>query len=35
MGTEIERLTIGNCYLKKEQQDQSLCVDYREMFEPD
>ncbi len=35
MGTEVERLAIGNCYLRKEQQDPSLRVDYRDAFELD
>ena len=32
MGTEIERLAIGNCFLAKERQDASLKQDYRERF---
>ena len=35
MGTEIETLVIGNCYLKKEDQDQSLIKDYKDQFELD
>ncbi len=35
MGTEIEMLAIGNCILRKENQDASLLVDYRGDFELD
>jgi carbamoyltransferase len=35
MGTEIEILAIGNCYLRKEEQDPGLKRDYRESFELD
>jgi carbamoyltransferase len=35
MGTDIERLVIGNCYLKKEAQDPSLRLDYKNAFELD
>jgi carbamoyltransferase len=35
MGTEIEVLAIGNCYLRKEDQDPSLKKDYRSAFELD
>ncbi len=35
MGTELERLIIGNCYLKKEDQDISLKKDYSKKFELD
>ena len=35
MGTEIEVLAIGNCYLRKEDQDASLRRDYRNVFELD
>ncbi|HUP94274.1 MAG TPA: carbamoyltransferase [Burkholderiales bacterium] len=35
MGTEIEALAIGNCYLKKEDQDVALKKRYATMFEPD
>jgi carbamoyltransferase len=35
MGTEIEVLAIGNCYLRKEHQDPSLRRDYRNAFELD
>ena len=35
MGTEIEVLTVGNCYLRKEDQKQNLKKDYRSGFELD
>jgi carbamoyltransferase len=35
MGTDIELLVAGNCVACKEDQDPSLRVDYRNMFEPD
>jgi carbamoyltransferase len=35
MGTEIERLSIGDCYLLKEQQDPALKLDYKNAFELD
>ncbi len=35
MGTGIERLAIGNCYLKKEDQDAALAQDYTSAFELD
>ena len=35
MGTEIECLVIGNCFLKKDDQDQSLKTDYKDAFELD
>jgi len=35
MGTEIERLVVGNCVLRKEDQPSSLASDYRDRFEPD
>jgi len=35
MGTEIEVLAVGNCFLKKEDQDESLKRDYRGAFGPD
>ena len=35
MGTEIETLVIGNCFLKKDLQDQSKKVDYSSNFELD
>lgn len=35
MGTGIEVLVVGNCYLRKEQQDQKLLVSYKNQFELD
>lgn len=35
MGTGIERLAIGNCYLRKEDQDPALAQDYTSNFELD
>jgi carbamoyltransferase len=35
MGTEIEALAIGNCYLPKEAQDPALKLDYSNAFELD
>jgi len=35
MGTGIECLAIGNCFLRKEDQDPSLARVYKEVFEPD
>ncbi|KQW56679.1 MULTISPECIES: carbamoyltransferase [unclassified Ensifer] len=35
MGTEIERLVIGNCVLRKEDQPDRLKQDYKEHFELD
>ncbi len=35
MGTDIERLVIGNCMLRKEDQDPALKLDYKERFELD
>ena len=35
MGTEIEVLAIGNCMLKKEEQDPTLKLDYKKSFELD
>ena len=35
MGTEIEALAIGNCFLRKENQDPSLKQDYKSAFELD
>jgi len=35
MGTEIEVLVAGNCYLRKEAQDPGLKRDYKGMFTPD
>jgi carbamoyltransferase len=35
MGSEIETLVIGNCFLRKEAQDPSLKLDYKDAFELD
>jgi len=35
MGTEIDVLVAGNCYLKKEDQNQELKKDYKDAFELD
>jgi carbamoyltransferase len=35
MGTEIEMLAIGDCLLRKDQQDPALKLDYRNVFDPD
>jgi len=35
MGTELDKLVIGNCYLDKKKQDQSLKKDYTKKFEFD
>ena len=35
MGTELDTLAIGECILRKEDQDLALKRDYRNAFEPD
>ena len=35
MGTELDRLVIGNCYLEKSMQNSSLIKDYKDQFELD
>jgi len=35
MGTEIEILSVGNCFLRKEEQDSSLKQNYADAFELD
>jgi len=35
MGSEIEVLVVGNCYLAKEEQDPRLKLDYKDAFELD
>jgi carbamoyltransferase len=35
MGSEIERLAVGNCYLVKDVQDPALKIDYKDAFELD
>jgi carbamoyltransferase len=35
MGSEIEVLVVGNCYLRKEAQNPALKLDYKNAFELD
>jgi carbamoyltransferase len=35
MGNELDLLVVGNCVLKKEEQDMALKVDYSAAFEAD
>jgi carbamoyltransferase len=35
MGTDIDILVAGNCFLRKEAQATTLKVDYASSFEPD
>ena len=35
MGTELDILLVGNCILRKKQQDKSLTEDYKEKYEKD
>jgi carbamoyltransferase len=35
MGSEIDVLVAGNCFLRKEDQDPALRLDYRHRFDPD
>ena len=35
MGTELDILVVGNCILRKEQQDEALVEDYKEKYELD
>jgi len=35
MGTEIEVMALGNCYLRKQAQDPALKLNYESLFEPD
>jgi carbamoyltransferase len=35
MGTNIEVLVVGNCFLAKEDQDPKLSLDYKSAFELD
>tara|TARA_X000000368_G_C23025566_1_gene709995 strand:- start:1667 stop:1774 length:108 start_codon:yes stop_codon:yes gene_type:complete len=35
MGTEIDILAIGNCFLEKKNQQKSLITDYKSKFELD
>ena len=35
MGSEIDALAVGNCFLRKEDQNPALRLDYRARFDPD
>ena len=35
MGTEMEFMAVGNCILRKEDQDRALAKDYKNAYEPD
>lgn len=35
MGTEMETLVLGNCFLQKEKQKPCLKIDYKHQFKPD
>jgi hypothetical protein len=35
MGTELDALAIGNCFLEKEGQDSRLLLDYAAAFDAD
>lgn len=35
MGTEMDTLVVGNCLMRKPDQDQSLAVDYKDKFDLD
>jgi carbamoyltransferase len=35
MGTQIEVLAVGNCYLRKEEQNQDLAKSYEQAFSLD
>jgi carbamoyltransferase len=35
MGSEIDVLVAGNCYLVKDEQDPALKQNYKDEFEPD
>ena len=35
MGSDIEALVVGNCFLRKEDQDPALKLDYKNRFDPD
>jgi carbamoyltransferase len=35
MGSDIDVLAVGNCYLKKEEQNPALRIDYKDRFELD
>jgi carbamoyltransferase len=35
MGSDIDVLAVGNCYLRKEEQNPALRIDYKDQFELD
>jgi carbamoyltransferase len=35
MGSEIDVLVVGNCFMRKEDQEPALRLDYRDRFDPD
>jgi carbamoyltransferase len=35
MGTDIEVLAVGNCFLRKERQNHMLAEDYKNKYELD
>ena len=35
MGTELDNLVIGNCFLEKENQPENLKINYKDKFELD
>jgi carbamoyltransferase len=35
MGSDIEVLVVGNCILRKEEQEPGLRLDYKDTFEAD
>ena len=35
MGTELDNLVIGNCFLEKEKQPENLKINYKDKFELD
>jgi carbamoyltransferase len=35
MGTDLDLLVVGNCVVRKQDQDPALRADYRHKFEPD
>ncbi len=35
MGTDLDLLVVGNCFLRKDQQDRALILDYSDAFELD
>ena len=35
MGTELDKLVIGNCYLDKKEQSKNIIKDYKNKFELD